>query len=176
MWKVLSQGIHMCNMRALSLLVRKLWPRLKFFKRRSNFKVKVTRSKILVWCERSCHKECICAIWKALSLIVRKLWPRLKFLSTHHMPTRTVGLWQKLPGHLSWLAKNHSVFEIMYRYKHIYQVFGKIHWEFYCLLTYQISIPFIKRNFNTKGKLLLWPWNGNMKLWWKFKVTSEGHN
>ena len=30
MWKVLSQGIHMCNMEALSLVVRKLWPRLKF--------------------------------------------------------------------------------------------------------------------------------------------------
>ena len=43
-WKVLSQGIHICNMKALSLLVRKLWPRLKFFKSRSNFKVKVTRS------------------------------------------------------------------------------------------------------------------------------------
>ena len=57
MWKVLSQGIHMCNMKALSLLVRKLWPRLKFFKSRSNFKVKVTRSKVMVPCERSCHKE-----------------------------------------------------------------------------------------------------------------------
>ena len=55
--KVLSQGIHMCNMKALSLLVRKLWPRLKFFKSRSNFKVKVTRSKIMVPSERSCHKE-----------------------------------------------------------------------------------------------------------------------
>ena len=41
--KVLSQGTHMCNMKALSLLVRKLWLRLKFFKSRSNFKVKVTR-------------------------------------------------------------------------------------------------------------------------------------
>ena len=30
MWKVLSQGIHMCNMKALPLLVWKLWPRLKF--------------------------------------------------------------------------------------------------------------------------------------------------
>ena len=30
MWKVLSQGIHMCNMKALSLLIGKLWPRLKF--------------------------------------------------------------------------------------------------------------------------------------------------
>ena len=26
--KVLSQGTHMCNMKALSLLVKKLWPRL----------------------------------------------------------------------------------------------------------------------------------------------------
>ena len=47
----------MCNMKALSLLVLKLWPRLKFFKSRSNLKVKVTRSKILVPSERSCHKE-----------------------------------------------------------------------------------------------------------------------
>ena len=38
--------------------------RLKFFKSRSNFKVKVTRSKIMVPCERSCHKEYKCAIWK----------------------------------------------------------------------------------------------------------------
>ena len=36
----------MCNMRALSLVVKKLWPRLKFFKSRSTFKVKVTRSKL----------------------------------------------------------------------------------------------------------------------------------
>ena len=43
----------MCNMKAQPLLVRKLWPRLKFFKSRSNFKVKVTRSKIMVQCERS---------------------------------------------------------------------------------------------------------------------------
>ena len=47
----------MCNMTALSLVVRKLWPRLKFFNSRSNFKVKVTRSNITVPCERSCHKE-----------------------------------------------------------------------------------------------------------------------
>ena len=32
MWKVLSQGIHMCNMKALSLQLRKLWLRLKFSK------------------------------------------------------------------------------------------------------------------------------------------------
>ena len=38
----------MCNLKALSLLVRKLWPRLKFFKSRSNFKVKAIRSQIMV--------------------------------------------------------------------------------------------------------------------------------
>ena len=62
--KVLSQGMYICNMKALPLLVRKLWPRLKFFKSRSNVKVKVTRSKILVPIERSCHKECTYVIWK----------------------------------------------------------------------------------------------------------------
>ena len=36
----------MCNMKALSLLVRKLWPRLKFLKNRSNFKVKFTGQKL----------------------------------------------------------------------------------------------------------------------------------
>ena len=30
MWKVLSQGIHMWNMKVLSLIILKLWPRLKF--------------------------------------------------------------------------------------------------------------------------------------------------
>ena len=88
MWKVLSQGIHMCNMKALSLPVWKLWPRLKFFKSRSNFKVKVTRTKLMVlsW---GIH------IWnmKALSLLVWKLCPKLKFLSTQPTPTWTVGLW-----------------------------------------------------------------------------------
>ena len=29
----------MCNMKALSLLVRKLWPGIKFFRSRSSFKV-----------------------------------------------------------------------------------------------------------------------------------------
>ena len=57
MWEVLSKGIHKCNMKALSLLVRNLWPRLKFFKSWSKSKVKVTGSKFMVPCERSCHKE-----------------------------------------------------------------------------------------------------------------------
>ena len=68
----------MCNMKELSLLVWKLWLRLKFFKSRSNFTVKVenygTMWKVLsqwlhIW------------IMKVLSLLVWKLWPRSKFLS-----------------------------------------------------------------------------------------------
>ena len=38
----------MCNMKALPLQVSKLWPRLKFFKSMSNFKVK--SSKFMVPC------------------------------------------------------------------------------------------------------------------------------
>ena len=77
---------YTCNMKAISLLVRKLWPKLKFFKSRSNFKVKIMRSKIMVPCERSCHKEYTNYHLKDVSLLaclVRKLWPRLKFLFTH---------------------------------------------------------------------------------------------
>ena len=64
--KVLSEGMHMWNMKALVLTVHTLRPRLKlFFKTRSNFKVKVTRWKIMEWCKRSCHKEYTCEICKA---------------------------------------------------------------------------------------------------------------
>ena len=38
------------------------------FQTRSNFKVKVKRSKIMVPCKRSCHKEYTCAIWKPYHL------------------------------------------------------------------------------------------------------------
>ena len=41
---------------------KKVMAKVKVFKSRSNFKVKVTRSKIMVPCERSCHKEYTCAI------------------------------------------------------------------------------------------------------------------
>ena len=47
----------MCNMKVLSVVVEKLLPRLEFFKSRSNFKVKVTRSKFMILSERYCHKE-----------------------------------------------------------------------------------------------------------------------
>jgi hypothetical protein len=51
------KGLVTSNMQALSLTIQKIWPKLKFLKSESNFKVKVTRSKILVLIERSCHKE-----------------------------------------------------------------------------------------------------------------------
>ena len=55
--KVLPQGMIMYNMKAPSLSLQKLWPRLKFVKNRSKAKVKVTGSKFLETTERSCHKE-----------------------------------------------------------------------------------------------------------------------
>ena len=61
--------MHICNMKALALLLWKLWPRLKFLKSRSNFKVKITRSKIMVWCERSCLKEYTYEILKSYLLL-----------------------------------------------------------------------------------------------------------
>ena len=62
----LSKGLVTKNVhiKALPLLVRKLWPRLKFFKSRPSFKVKVTMSKLLEPMERFCHKECTYEIWK----------------------------------------------------------------------------------------------------------------
>ena len=80
--KVLSQGIDVCNIKALSLLVQKLWSRLSFFKSRSKVKVKVMRQKNLVPTGRYCHKKYTCEIWKPLSLLVQKLWPRLSFFKS----------------------------------------------------------------------------------------------
>ena len=56
--------------------------KIKVLKRRSNFKVKVTRSKFMVWRERSCHKEYTCEIWKPCLSRFHKLWPRVKFLKS----------------------------------------------------------------------------------------------
>jgi hypothetical protein len=44
-------------MKAVSLAIQKILPMLKFLKSGSNFKVKVTRSKLLVPIERPCHKK-----------------------------------------------------------------------------------------------------------------------
>ena len=78
----------MCNMKALSLLVRKLWPRLKFFKSRSNFKVKVTRSKIMVPCERSCHKDHV--QYESPITCGKKVITKVKVFVHKHTPTRTL--------------------------------------------------------------------------------------
>ena len=101
MWKVLSQGIYMCNMKALSLLVWKLWPRLKFFKSMSNFKVKVTMSKKMVPCERSGHKEYTCAIWKPYHFWFESYGLGLNFFkSRSNFKVRSQGkkLWYHVKG------------------------------------------------------------------------------
>ena len=69
--KVLSQGIDMCNITAISLLAKKLLPRLSFIKSRSKVKVKDTKSKILVSTERSCQKEYTCVILKPYLLLLK---------------------------------------------------------------------------------------------------------
>jgi hypothetical protein len=58
--KVMLQGTCIWkfrNTKALSLTIQKIWPKLKFLKSGSNFKVKVTRSKIMAPLERSCRKK-----------------------------------------------------------------------------------------------------------------------
>ena len=45
--KVLPQGMHPCNMKALSRCLKKLYLRLNFLKSRSKSKVKVMRSTFL---------------------------------------------------------------------------------------------------------------------------------
>ena len=75
-------------MKALPLLIRKLWPRLKFFKSRSNVKVKVTRSKILVPTERSCDKECTYVIWKPYLFWLGSYGQGLKFFKSRSNVSR----------------------------------------------------------------------------------------
>ena len=72
----------MLNMKALPLLGKNLWPRLKFF-----FKVgQTSRSRSLGQKFGTCGKVLSQGmyIWnmKALPLLVRKLWPRLKFFKS----------------------------------------------------------------------------------------------
>ena len=55
--------VALLNMKALCLMVGKLYAELKFFfKCRSKVMVKVMRSKFKVNSERSCHKEHTCSI------------------------------------------------------------------------------------------------------------------
>jgi hypothetical protein len=48
-------NMHMKLKKTLSLTIQKIWPKLKFLKSGSNFKV--TRSKIMVPLESYCHKK-----------------------------------------------------------------------------------------------------------------------
>ena len=75
-------------MKALSLLVQKLLPRLSFFKSRSKVKVKVTKSKNF-GIDRKVLSQGIhlCNI-KALSPFVKKLWSRLSLLWTDEQTDR----------------------------------------------------------------------------------------
>jgi hypothetical protein len=57
-----QNGIHMWDMETLLPTNQKIWPRLKFSKRRSKSKVKGQRVKVLVSNERSCQKEYTCEI------------------------------------------------------------------------------------------------------------------
>ena len=77
---VLPQGISTCNMKALSLLVKKLCLRLSFFNSRSDVKVKVTWSKVLVQTKRFCDKVNKWVIWKP-NLFWFKIIPSVKFIS-----------------------------------------------------------------------------------------------
>ena len=93
-WKVLSQK-HMCNMKALPVLVWKLWPRLNFSKVGQTSRSQCPK----LWYQvKVLSQEIHMCNMKAMHLLVWKLWPRLMFLSTQW--TLTLGLWHKLPEHL----------------------------------------------------------------------------
>ena len=83
--------MYMCNMKALSLVVRNLWSRLKFFKSRSNFKVK--RSKIRVperlkgLVTRNTHVQYESSITSS-----KKVMAKVKVFVHAHTQTPTLGL------------------------------------------------------------------------------------
>jgi hypothetical protein len=87
--KVLSQVTCIWNMKALSLTIQIIWPKLKFLKSGSNFKVKVRRSKILVPIKRSCHKEHTYEIWQ----------PYITCHSKDMTNVKVFEKWVKLQGH-----------------------------------------------------------------------------
>jgi regulation of enolase protein 1 (concanavalin A-like superfamily) len=66
-------------MKSLSLTTQNIWSMLKFLKSKSNFKVKVTRSNIMIPIERSCHKE---HIYEIPITYTQNIWSMLKFLKS----------------------------------------------------------------------------------------------
>jgi hypothetical protein len=53
--RVVSQGILKCNIKVVIYTIQKIQPRLNFTVRKSNIKVKVRRTNLLVPNERICH-------------------------------------------------------------------------------------------------------------------------
>ena len=67
----------------------------------SKFKVKVTRSKIMLWCERFCHKEYTCEIWKPyLSWFINYDQGESFWKVGQHSRSRSLGkkLWYDVKG------------------------------------------------------------------------------
>jgi hypothetical protein len=71
-WKVLPEGIQMCNMKTLSPTNQTLWSSLTFLKR-SNSKVKGQRVKVMISDKRSYQKEYTCAKWKPYYLPINMI-------------------------------------------------------------------------------------------------------
>ena len=125
----------------------------------SNIKVIFTRSKIIITCERSCHKEYMCNM-KGLSVLVWKFWPRLKveaFVHTHTPTgTLTLGLAYDIsspeirPGLLKINLHVHNVcdFCLISLFLYLYISFNSIlflsqllycEYEGKCIISYSIS-------------------------------------
>jgi hypothetical protein len=79
--KRVSSCSYISSIKALTYLVQKIYSRLKFFKTRSKFKIKVTRSKVLVPKERSLYNASMSQVCKtnmipsikALTHLVQKI-------------------------------------------------------------------------------------------------------
>ena len=95
------------NEARLAATIIKLQRRFKFFKSRSNFKVKVTRSKIMVPYERSCHKEYIYAIWKLYHFWFESYGQGLSF-SKVGQTSRSRSQGQKLWYHVKGLVTRNT--------------------------------------------------------------------
>jgi hypothetical protein len=67
-WKVLPEGIHMWNMKALPPTNQTLWPMLILEKKA---KVKGKQVNVMISNERCCQKEYTCEIWKSYHLPIK---------------------------------------------------------------------------------------------------------
>jgi hypothetical protein len=83
-------------MKALPPTNQKLWPRLKFLKKKSNSKAKGQQVKVMVSNDRSCQKEYTCKIWKPYRLPIKR------FGKGHTPRSKVIGSrsWYQMKG---WL-------------------------------------------------------------------------